>query len=111
MGLSAKNGERKNRGGALSLAAFLPCFFPPFFALRPSKALFTRTQVACYPGFPRDESPRRVTLLQSVVYNRLHEISGQGGSAPLAGYVETRVDPARRVEISSVLTCKQWAKS
>jgi len=25
--------------------------------------------------------------------------------------VETQVGPARRVEISSILTCKQWAKS
>ena len=33
----------------------------------------------------RVESPRRVTLLQSNVYKRLHENGSQAGSAPLAG--------------------------
>ena len=39
------------------------------------------------PGclLPRVESSRRVTLLQSNVYKRLHENSSQTGSAPLAG--------------------------
>ena len=61
----------------------------------------------------RVKSPQRVTLLQSNVYKRLHENSGKAGSVPpyRVTLLETRVDPARRVEISLILTCKQWDKS
>ena len=88
-------------GEALSLAAFLAYFMARRFSRCAPLGGPLYTTPGCF--LPRVESPRRVTLLQSNVYKRLHENSSHGGSAPLAGYVETRVDPARRVEISSIL--------
>ena len=54
-----------------------------------SLSLFVRNLGPLYtaPGcfLARVKSPRRVTLLQSNVYKRLHENSGQAGPPPLAG--------------------------
>ena len=66
------------------------------------------TNPGCF--LPRVESTQRVTLSQSNVYKCSHENSSQAGSAHpcQVTLLETRVDPARRAEISSISPCKQW---